>query len=418
MPPFKKLQGPYGIPIYFQQLGDPVKSVSMSWTVFVGGADDESVGAPGLYHWFEHVPFRGTKNYPGGYKEIKGLCTRNGGSMNAWTDPLCTTYHATVPTRIWKETLAVITDLLANPLIKDDAVAAEREIIVQEITQRRSTPGGLLWHEHLLNLLYPGHPCGHHVLGTPESLASMSAQTLRDAHAKNYDRSRCVFFASGNIEEADLLKELAVVAKEIPARGLPKSHVVRNYGPVPEWKPGRTEIQTEFDASLVTFLLPLPQKLDLQTWLDLGVLGSLVSYGGLDSPLFRILRDERKLVYHADLMEFIFPGGGFYGLGAETNSKNIDAVLQAFKDVFNDPVLYSEERIRTIQTGIRGGIEIKPINPANFRSSGLQRLKEIGHVYSDEELLAHLDSITPARVREILAHIDIEKARVIVLRGK
>src|SRR3989344_2325672 len=109
----QKLEGPYGIPVYYQRMPEVVRSVSMAWVIFAGAADDASVGAPGLYHWFEHVPFRGTKKYPGGYQDIKGRFTRYGGAINAWTSLHATKYHAHVPVKVWPEALSVITDLFA-----------------------------------------------------------------------------------------------------------------------------------------------------------------------------------------------------------------------------------------------------------------------------------------------------------------
>ena len=80
---FQILDGPGGIPIYFQHV--PVNSVSVYWLVFVGSADDETVGNHGIYHWFEHIPSRGTVKYPGGYRDTEARLVRHGGSAGAET---------------------------------------------------------------------------------------------------------------------------------------------------------------------------------------------------------------------------------------------------------------------------------------------------------------------------------------------
>ena len=90
MTDFQQLTGPDGIPIYFQHV--PVKSVSVYWLVFVGSADDETVGNHGIYHWFEHIPSRGTAKYPGGYRDTEARLVRHGGSAGASTDYDHTSY--------------------------------------------------------------------------------------------------------------------------------------------------------------------------------------------------------------------------------------------------------------------------------------------------------------------------------------
>lgn len=102
----KQIDGPAGIPIYYQRMPDLVKSVSLSWLVFTGAADDESIGLPGLYHWFEHIPFRGTVKYPNGYTDTKGDLTRYGGNNGAWTNHHATNYWAFAPVSKWRSGLS------------------------------------------------------------------------------------------------------------------------------------------------------------------------------------------------------------------------------------------------------------------------------------------------------------------------
>lgn len=416
---FQKLEGPQGIPVYFQKLPDIVHSVSFGWTIFVGGADDESVGSPGLYHWFEHVPFRGTKKYPGGYRDIKDLCTKNGGNINAYTGPNSTTYHSTVPTKIWKETLPIITDLLSQPLLTEEGIKAEREIIVQEITERRSNSFGRV-HYELPEILWKGHPFGHHVLGSENTLNSMTPSIMRDAHERNYDRSRCVFVVSGNIDQTELMNELGKAAKMMPDRNLPERRVPFDYGTLPHWQNGAVTIrQTDFSSSTVLMLFPLSETVsELKNFFNWNILADMFAFGGLNSPLFRILRDERKLVYHTSVWDRYLPCGGYWGFAAEARGKNIDAIINSFKDVLKDPEVYSEKRIGDVKTGISGLFDIRPIDASSYRQYGVGRLVEAGYLYSDQEYLDALNKFTPELIKQMLSSIKLEDAHTIIFKGK
>ena len=95
---FERIQGPFDVPIYFQRL--PVNTVSLYWLVFVGSADDESAGGHGVYHWFEHIPSRGTKKFPGGYFDTEARLVRHGGGSGAETGATFTGFSADIPKRV------------------------------------------------------------------------------------------------------------------------------------------------------------------------------------------------------------------------------------------------------------------------------------------------------------------------------
>ena len=78
---FERIDGPFGVPVYYQRL--PVNTVSVSWVMFVGSADDAVGGGEGIYHWFEHLPSRGTEKFPGGYRDTEARLVRHGGGGDA-----------------------------------------------------------------------------------------------------------------------------------------------------------------------------------------------------------------------------------------------------------------------------------------------------------------------------------------------
>lgn len=417
---FEKIEGPLGIPVYYQYLPEPVRSVSMSWSMFAGAADDESVGRPGLYHWFEHVPFRGTRRYPGGAKDIKAFCSKYGGTIGASTGFFSTTYHTTVPKQIWQEALSRITDLMSQPLLEESSINAEREIIFQEIARKRSDNTGRIQYE-LPGIIWPGHPLGHPIMGTEESLKSMGSSLLRDAHNKNYDASRCVLFVVGNIGKDELFDELAKESGFIPNKQLPKRRTPHDYGALPKWHKGeKTTIDTDFTASTALFLFSLPDnilKSDADT-LNYSILGDLFAFGTTSSPIMRVLREERSLVYGAGIYNFILPQGGYWGFVAETQNKNVEAVIQGFKDVMRDEEVCSEKRINEIKTGLTGAMDIRPIDPNSYRQSGVSRLSSHSRVYRDQEYLEVLSKITTKSMKDLLDSLNPNEAHTIIFKGK
>ena len=159
---FELIDGPSSVPVYFQRL--PVNTVSLYWLMFVGSADDEAGGGHGIYHWFEHLPSRGTEKYPGGYLDTEARLVRHGGGSDAETGHTHTGFSADVPKRVWSDALDILTDMMARPLMRTSDIEAEREIILQEIDEWHSAPYSQSMCQ-LPEILWPGHPLGHDQLG-------------------------------------------------------------------------------------------------------------------------------------------------------------------------------------------------------------------------------------------------------------
>ena len=412
----KKIAGQAGIPIYHQPMPEIVRSVSLSWLIFTGAADDESIGSPGLYHWFEHVPHRGTVAYPNGYADTFRMA-RYGGSNGAWTALPATCYWAVSPLVQWKEGLSLITDLFSRPLITDEAVSAERLIIYNEIVGRNSDAAKSSSSE-LNEILYQGHSFGHSVLGTEESLNKMNADTLRRAHKAGYDRSRASLFVVGNISEKDLLNEVEALLPIIPDNGLAPRSAPADFGKRPWSKTSVVHRETAFASSLVYVLFPFDTGSPVKNYRVTRILSELFSFGLASSPLYRIIREEGKLVYRTWVQQFYGTGGGLFGFAAECKRENFNAVIDGFRKVFRDPVVRSAERLNSVKMGVKGALDMRPIDPSEFTDIAIDRLIFAGRLVNDSDICREFDYLTREGVEECFQLLDPENARTVIFEGK
>jgi len=252
------LNGPHGIPIYFQRMPEFVRAVSMAWVIFVGAGDDESVSEHGAYHWFEHLTLNGTKKYPKGNSQIRIPITRLGGRIGALTCKTHTKFHVKVPVRAWREGLSMITELWSQPLNSLEAAKHEREIIRQEIV-RSNSDAERLSEAVIPELLWPGHPYGHRTLGSEASLDKIDLSALPIIYRAGYDRSRAVLFVIGNIDPNELQAEVAKLADTMPDNGLSERRRPVCEVPLPVWnKNGLNQIETNFSSSIIEIVFPLP----------------------------------------------------------------------------------------------------------------------------------------------------------------
>jgi predicted Zn-dependent peptidase len=413
---FQRLEGPLGIPVYFQSL--PVNTVALHWLVFVGSADDDRGGAHGIYHWFEHLPSRGTQRYPGGYVDTEARLVRYGGEASAETGYTYTAFQAHVPQRVWKSALDILTDMIAAPLLREEDIVAERQIIRQEIDEWNSSPYGESMCR-LPGILWPDHPLGHDQLGSAASLGSVGPEVLREAHRCGYDRSRCVLMASGNLEASELLAELSDVAQRLPDRGASVRHSPACYGPLPPWLANeQTTVRTEHDDSIVFLLFPAPPIHEAPDhFLRLELLEHLITAGHLGSPLHRIVRERSQLAYSTDFVSSLTPDGGYWGLMVQTSAARTAAAIDSFWQVLTGPELRSQPWREYVRDTIIGEIEMHDPCPDHFAEVASERLVTYGRYLSDQDYLEQMLFFLDHELNEILELIRPEQARSITFLG-
>ena len=417
---FELVGNPCGIPVYFQRL--PGNRVSIRLAFFVGSMDDAEAGGDGAAHWFEHVPFNGTVGYPNGDDQICGPIIRHAGSLNAHTSHCRTVYHSVVPKRIWQQALDIVTDLGGRPSLTDEGIELERRVIYNEIATARSDIGKRVW-QNVLPSLWPGHPLGHAVLGTETSLSFMNPETIRTAHRRLYDRSRAVLVISGDIDPDLVLLVAEQQLEKIPDHGLSERHGSISYGELPLWQPRREEWPVGFEPSLIAMAWPINRAVESsvfkQDWLQ-NWLRSIFTVGSLCSPLLRILRRERQLVYSASASNF-FPSldGGTFFLTALTKSKeNVPAVIQGFQDAITSEQIRSTDWYDYLVDNIKGSRDMEVPEAHDHTSILLSRLLAHGLApLGDNEWYKGLLEVSHAQVLAALDELTPKRACTLILKG-
>lgn len=413
---FERIVGPYGVPIYFQRL--PVKTVSLYWLVFVGSADDESAGGHGVYHWFEHIPSRGTKKFPGGYFDTEARLVRHGGGSGAETGATFTGFSADIPKRVWPQALDILADMIACPLLRTADIEAERDVILQEIDEWHSAP-----YSHSLCLLpevlWPGHPLGHDQLGTRETLMSIDPNCLRQAHQQGYARNRCALFIAGDIERSQLINVVGNCLERVPDTDVTARVSPASYGKLPPWKAGRTTIiETPHEDSVVYLLFPLPPLADgVERLWEWDFLSEVFSAGELGSPLNRLIREDSQLAYSPDFASTSYPDGGYAGLVAQT-SVEPQRVLDAFWKLIESPQLRSPDWLDYVRDTIRGAIEMHDPHASDYTEEGSSSLVHYGRSVSDDEFAAAMLGYQNEQIETWLDQLTPDRAHAVVFQGR
>ena len=160
------------------------------------GARDESKQINGVSHFLEHMLFKGTEKLSA--FEVNEAFDKTGADFNAGTSWENTVYYAAVlpeyleeVTRLWIE--------LMRPALRDGDFDIEKNVIKEEIAMYKDTPSFDVM-DKCQSLYFENHPCGNSVLGSEESIDSLTAKEMRDYFTNRYAPNNMVLAWAGNFD--------------------------------------------------------------------------------------------------------------------------------------------------------------------------------------------------------------------------
>ncbi|MDR2340515.1 MAG: insulinase family protein [Deltaproteobacteria bacterium] len=178
------------------QAGNPV--ISARVMVKVGSSSESGEAEHGLAHLMEHMAFKGTAKRKMG--EISSLVENNGGDINAYTSYDQTVYFLTIPAERLELALDLLSDMVFFPAYDPGEYAREKEVVIEEINRYEDNPVQTLY-ENFFAMAFPdGHPYGHRILGSIETVRNASRDTAFAFHEKYYRPDNAVLILTGGFD--------------------------------------------------------------------------------------------------------------------------------------------------------------------------------------------------------------------------
>lgn len=194
----------------------PVHSapVASSWIWYRVGSRNEFPGMTGISHWVEHMMFKGTPQFPPG--SMDRLVSREGGRFNAFTWLDFTAYFETMPSDRIDLALRLESDRMANTIMTEEAVNAERTVIISERHMYENQPGFLL-REELSAAAFRVHSYHHDTIGDETDLETMTRDDLFDHYRRYYAPNNAIIVVAGDFETESMLARIKELFGPIPA---------------------------------------------------------------------------------------------------------------------------------------------------------------------------------------------------------
>jgi predicted Zn-dependent peptidase len=310
-----------GLVVLSEQLPG-VRSAAVGIYVRTASAHEPS-SRLGISHLLEHMVFKGTERRTA--RELALELEVRGGGLDAFTGRDYTCYQAHVLDADLPLAVEILTDLVRRPLLRQTDLESERNVVLEEINGVEDTPDDLVFELHA-RALWPTHPYGYSILGTPESLESLSADDLRDLHRAGYYRGNCVIAAAGNVLHSQLL---SVLEREGWFDGASREPPRPSVAPTPAVAGGdciehRDTAQTHIVFGTDTFPLRDPRRFPLAILTN-------VFGGGMSSRLFQRIREELGLAYAIYAFKQFFQSSGQLGVYIGTQPGTARAAVDAIR---------------------------------------------------------------------------------------
>lgn len=220
------------------------------------GSKDEWDGVRGMAHMFEHMMFRGSKNYPGEGDVFIDSLESFGGQVNAYTSFDRTVYHETIPSEKLENVLSMEADRMVNLTLSQKTLDIEREVVGQELRNGESN-----WFQKMAEQLYdslypPGHPYNVDVIGYLPQITAFTTAQCQAFYDKFYSPNNAYLIIVGNVKHEDAFakaeKNFGGITKHLDIK--PLTNVPDIYSDTLRAK----NITVDFPVQIYGYMIPKP----------------------------------------------------------------------------------------------------------------------------------------------------------------
>src|SRR5690606_6415559 len=149
-----------------------------------------------------HLMFKGTPSVPDGAfsRTVKKL----GGNDNAFTTQDYTAYYQNIAREHLETVMRMEADRMKNLVLREEEVASEREVIIEERRQRVDNQPQARFQEQLMSALFVNHPYGIPVIGWLHEMRELTRDDAFDYYNEWYAPNNAVLIVSGDVTAAAL----------------------------------------------------------------------------------------------------------------------------------------------------------------------------------------------------------------------
>jgi zinc protease len=359
------------------------------------GTRRETAANNGAAHFIEHLLFKGTATHGPG--QIDAAIEDLGGSLNAATSYDWAHFYVTVASADSSAALDVLSDALMHSALRPDDMEAERPVILNEMAGDNSTPEDQLTQAYNA-LEFPNHPYGRPIVGTVNTVSSMTRQTVYDFYHTYYVPGDATLVISGNVTPA---QGLAMARKSLaawPARPFPPDHSI------PETPQNGIQTQTLTSPDPNAYLTLGFHAPSVQEQPDAWTMDLLLTYLGQggNNLLQEDLQNKQKIVSNISANYLTQRDPGTLTITAECRPGDVPQVTQAIladlKQVCDTPL--SEADLAAAKHALLASY-LFDAQTTSGRADAIGFYAVIDSARYDTDYIQHFENVTPGQLQAI-----------------
>jgi predicted Zn-dependent peptidase len=379
-----------------------VRSVALGLWV-LAGSRDEPPPISGSSHFLEHLLFKGTKTRSA--RDIAEAFDAVGGEVNAFTAKEYTAYYARVLDRDLPMALDHLADMLQHSVIRQGDFDGERQVILEEINVHEDTPDDLV-HDLFTETVWPGHPLGRPILGTPESIRAATRAQVSRFYRRHYVPGNVVVVAAGNVDHDDLASRLGTLMDAGKIRSVDGNGGSIRAAGEPPVASGRSIVKRRKTEQAHICIGTTGVSRHDSDRFAFGVVNNALG-GGMSSRLFQEIREQRGLAYSVYSYHSMYAEAGLFCAYAGTTpvraQEVVDLIRRELADVAEHGLTAAEfDRAK----GHMKGALVLSQEDSGGRMSRLGK-SEIGHgeILTLSQMLRRIDAVSLEDARRVAERV-------------
>jgi zinc protease len=261
------------------------------------GAADEPPGHSGIAHFLEHLMFKGTDDVAPG--DFSTIVEAQGGNDNAFTSWDYTGYFQRVAADRLDLMMTMEADRMRDLRLLPADVETEREVILEERSQRTDSNPSALLSEQMRAAQFMNHPYGIPIIGWRHEMQALSREDALDYYIRLYAPNNAVLVVAGDVNPADV-QALAVAqyGPVAPSTTIPPRVRPSEPPQLAERRMTYADVRVAEPFIMRTYLAPERDTGDQTQAASLTILAELLGGSGTTSVLARKLQfDAQVAVY-------------------------------------------------------------------------------------------------------------------------
>ena len=360
------------------------------------GSRNETEAEHGVAHLLEHMAFKGTARRTA--RQIAEEIENVGGEVNAATSTETTSYYA----RVLKDHVPLAVDILADILTEsafdEDELQREKQVILQEINAANDTPDDVVF-DKFSEVAYRGQMLGRPILGTPETVLSLTPEEIRGYLGRNYTADRMFVVAAGAVEHDSFVRQVEERFSSLPTQ--PKAPLVI--------EPARYiggSVRESRDLMDAQILLGFEGRAyHARDFYCSQILANILG-GGMSSRLFQEVREFRGLCYSVYAFHWGFSDTGIFGIHAATGGENLPELLPVVvEELRKSSERIEQQEIERARAQIRAQLLMGQESPAARAGQIARQMMLYGRAIPNAEMMERLQSITIERLTDLAGRL-------------